>query len=389
MRPGGLYGAVFALMLAVAVPALAADAVQAAVAGPRVTVGQVRTGELVERVVVTGTLVAREEVLVGPEIEGFRVVEILAEDGDRVQKGQVLARLNRDTLDAMMAQNDAALARGEAMIAQARSAIAQAEAALTQSRLALGRTSQLNRSGYAAQATLDAQTQDEKANRARLDAAGQGLASAEAELANARAQRRELQLRLQRTEVRAPAAGIVSRRAAKVGAVASMAAEPLFRLIADGDIELEAEAPDLRISEIKPGDPAEITAGDIRVPGKVRLVASEIDRASRLGKVRISVTGEHGLRIGGFARGSIETRRAKGVTAPLSAVLYDGREAFVQVVRNDRIVSTRVTIGIVAGDQVEVVGGLGEGETIVLKAGAFLRNGDAVTPVQAVPEKVR
>ena len=76
----------------------------------------------------TGSLVAREEILVGPEVEGLRVTEVLADEGMRVKKGDVLARLVADTLDAQVAQNDAALARATAAIAQARSAIVQAEA---------------------------------------------------------------------------------------------------------------------------------------------------------------------------------------------------------------------------------------------------------------------
>ncbi|MFM8991643.1 MAG: biotin/lipoyl-binding protein [Alphaproteobacteria bacterium] len=86
-------------------------------------------GTVVETVLVDGSLVAREEVLVGPQVEGLRVVELLAEEGDAVATGQPLARLDRSGLDIQLAQNDAALARAAAAIAQARSQIAQAEVA--------------------------------------------------------------------------------------------------------------------------------------------------------------------------------------------------------------------------------------------------------------------
>ena len=66
----------------------------------------------------TGSLVAREEILVGPELEGLRVTEVLADEGARVKKGDVLARLVADTLDAQLAQNDAGLARSAAAIAR-------------------------------------------------------------------------------------------------------------------------------------------------------------------------------------------------------------------------------------------------------------------------------
>ena len=94
------------------------------------TVARVAPADFTATVLATGSLVAREEILVGPEVEGLRVTEVLADEGMRVKKGDVLARLVADTLDAQVAQNDAGQARATAAIAQARSAIVQAEARL-------------------------------------------------------------------------------------------------------------------------------------------------------------------------------------------------------------------------------------------------------------------
>jgi len=355
--------------------------------GPRVTVAEVRSGALVDRVTVTGTLVARDEILVGPEIDGFRIVELLAEEGDTVARGQVLARLNRDTLDALVAQNDAAIARTDAAIAQAKSQIAQTEVALTQSRQALERVTMLRKNGFAAQANFDTQVNDERANVARLEAARQGLAVSEADRATILAQRQELLVRVARTEVKAPAAGVVSRRTAKLGAVAAMAAEPLFRIIADGQVELEAEVIETRINSLKPGVPATVSVEEMKVNGKVRLVSPEIDRLTRLGRIRIALEPRPGLRIGSFARGSIDAQTATGTFVPLSAVLYGASGPFVQVVKDRHIVSTPVDLGIVSDQTVLVTRGLSVGQSFVVKAGAFLRDGDAVAPVAAEPSK--
>jgi multidrug efflux pump subunit AcrA (membrane-fusion protein) len=73
-----------------------------------VTVSRVAPAGFTATVLATGSLVAREEILVGPEVEGLRVTEVLADEGMRVKKGDVLARLVADTLDAQVAQNDAA-----------------------------------------------------------------------------------------------------------------------------------------------------------------------------------------------------------------------------------------------------------------------------------------
>jgi len=377
-----LAGAVLALLMATAGEAAEPAQASAPIKGPRVTVTAVVRGTVIDTVSLTGTLVAREEVLVGAEIDGLRVVELLAEEGDRVARGQVLARLSRETIDALIAQNDAALARTEAAIHQARSQIVQAEVQLQQARQALERTTQLRKTGFASQAVFDQQTNEEAATAARLTAARDGLGLAEADRASIQAQRRELMIRLARTDVKAPAAGVVYRRTARVGGLAALSGEAMFRLIADGDIELEAEVPERQVMRIAAGMPATVATGDMAAPGTVRLVSPEIDRATRLGRVRIEVGDVPGFRIGAFARGTVEVRRASGLAVPLSAVLYGDRGPFVQTVRNDAIVSVPVRTGVIDGRMVEVVEGLAGGERIVVKAGAFLRDGDAVTPVE-------
>src|SRR5262245_13454020 len=76
-----------------------------------VTVARVAPADFTETVLATGSLVPREEILVGPEVEGLRVTEVLADEGQRVKRGDVLARLVSDTLEAQLAQNEAGLAR--------------------------------------------------------------------------------------------------------------------------------------------------------------------------------------------------------------------------------------------------------------------------------------
>src|SRR6185437_1112868 len=95
---------------------------------PAVTVAPAVKREFVDRLFVSGTLVAREEAQVAARIDGLAIVELDAEDGDRVKAGQVLARLDRSQLDAQLAQNDAATRRSDAAIEQARSMIAEAQA---------------------------------------------------------------------------------------------------------------------------------------------------------------------------------------------------------------------------------------------------------------------
>ena len=186
-----------------------------------VTVVRVAVADFTETVLATGSLVPREEILVGPEVEGLRITEVLADEGQRVKKGDVLARLVADTLDAQLAQNEAGLARATAAIAQANSAIVQAEARVTESRNAFERAKPLKAAGHMADAAYDQREQAARTAEAQLLAARDGLTVAQAEKAQIQAQRREINWRRGRTEVVAPADGIISRRMARVGGFAA------------------------------------------------------------------------------------------------------------------------------------------------------------------------
>ena len=347
-----------------------------------VTVARVQPADFVETVLVTGSLVAREEILVGPEVEGLRITEVLADEGMRVKKGDVLARLVADTLDAQLAQNDAALARAAASIAQARSSIVQAEARLVENRNAFERAKPLRQSGVMAESAYDTREQAARTAEAQLVAARDGLTAAEAEKAQIEAQRRELAWRRGRTEVVAPADGIVSRRMARIGGYAAGAAEPMFRILAKGEVELDAEVTETRMAAIRIGQPTRVEVTGLgTIVGTVRLVSPEVDKATRLGRVRIFLGDNEGLRIGAFARGSIETASGRGLAVPASAILYGPDGASVQVVRANRVETRRVRNGLASGALVEVREGLREGESVVSRSGTFLRDGDAVRPV--------
>jgi RND family efflux transporter MFP subunit len=354
-----------------------------------VTVARVAPADFIETVLASGSLVAREEILVGPEVEGLRIIEVLADEGTRVKKGDVLARLVADTLDAQVAQNDAAIARSSAAIAQARASIVQAEARLVEGRNALERARPLRGAGHMTEAVFDQREQAARTAQAQLEASQDGLKLAEAEKAQVEAQRRELMWRRGRVEVTAPADGIVSRRMARVGGYAAGAAEPIFRIVAKGEVELDAEVIETRLGTVKEGQAARVeVAGLGTITGTVRLVSPEVDKSTRLGRVRIFLGDNPGLRVGSFARGVIATANGSGLAVPASGILYGPDGPTVQVVRNNRVETRKVKTGLAGGALVEVREGLEEGDLVVARAGTFLREGDAVRPVIADRIKV-
>lgn len=347
-----------------------------------VTVARVAPAQFTETVLTTGSLAAREEVLVGPEVEGLRVTEVLAEEGMRVKRGDVLARLVADTLEAQLAQNDAAHARAQAAAAQARSGIVQAEARLLEANNAFERAKPLRAAGHLAESAYDQREQAARTAQAQLLAAGDGLKVAEAEKAQVEAQRRELLWRRGRTEVIAPADGVVSRRMARIGGFAAGAAEPMFRIVANGEVELDAEVPETRLAAVRIGQPARVeVAGSGEVMGTVRLVSPEVDKATRLGRVRIYLGDNPTLRVGSFARGVIETATGEGLAVPAAAVLFGPEGPVAQLIHNNRVETRRIKTGLSSGSMVEVRAGLSEGDLVVARSGTFLRDGDLVRPV--------
>jgi HlyD family secretion protein len=189
--------------------------------------------------------------------------------------------------------------------------------------------------------------------------------------------------------VQAPVAGIVSRVAAVIGTTASARGEPLFRIIARGEFELLADVSTKQLSRLSDGLPAKIKVMGIgELPGKVRLVSTSIDAITQLGQVRVFIGKNEQLRVGTFARADITlpTEKNCGVAIPISAVLYTPDGAVVQVVHENRIETREVTVGQLSHGEAEIREGLGEGDVVVARAGAFLREGDLVRPIPSLAQ---
>ena len=348
-----------------------------------VSVARVAPHAFVETLAISGSLVPREEILIGPEIEGLRVLDVLVDEGAEVKRGQVLARLVTATLDAQLAQNEAALARNAAATAQARSAITEAEARLKEAKNAIERARTLKEGGHVSDAIFDQRESAFKLAEAQLVAARDGLKASEADRASIEAQRRELLWRRSKTDVTAPADGVISQRRARVGATPVLVSqEPMFRMIENGEIELDAEVPQAHLARLALGQKARIAIpGNGEVEGTVRLISPSVDPATRLGRVRILLGKDPNLRIGTFARGEVIVARGIGLAVPRSAVLFSKSGPTIQVVENDTIQTRPVTLGLAEADMIELRSGVAEDTLVVAKSGTFLRNGDRVRPV--------
>jgi HlyD family secretion protein len=191
------------------------------------------------------------------------------------------------------------------------------------------------------------------------------------------------------TQIQAPVAGLISSSSAVVGAVASGKGEALFSIIARGEYDMVGLVPTQDIAKLAVNQPARIKvvgAGD--VDGKVRRVAPTIEPNSQLGQVFISVISSRRLLVNSSGRALITTGRScNNVSVPLTAVLYGPAGTVVQVVRRARVETKRVEVGLMSAGQVEIRDGLAEGDIVVARAGALLREGDPVRPVTSADAK--
>ena len=184
--------------------------------------------------------------------------------------------------------------------------------------------------------------------------------------------------------INAPVAGVILAGPTVVGEMASARGNPLFRILADGNLDLSADVAAKVASRLAVGQAARIkVAGINESPGKVRLVTTTVDPTTQLGKVSVAPQHNPLLRVGAFAQATITVGQVCGVAVPLSALLFGPDGSVVQTVRNDRVETRRVTVGLFVRNDAQIREGLTEGDTIVVRAGAFLRDGDRVRAVVA------
>ncbi|MDP9835681.1 HlyD family secretion protein [Neorhizobium huautlense] len=393
MSHGFIHPAALAIVMAatnVITPAMAQE--QPAVASaklPAIVITEVSERAMTDRVLASGTIRPLNEVFVQPLVDGLPIKALHSEIGDRIEAGSVLAVLDSDALVLQQSQYRANKAKAVAALAQARAQVVEAQASYDDAIRQRDRTKRLGQSGTSSVSQMEQATAQADVADAKLKAAAQAVEVAEADIRVVDAQLADVDLQLRRTEVRSPVSGIVSVKNAKVGAVAAGSGEPLFNIIRDGAIELVADIAEAEISKIRRDQKANIRVAGNRqgIEGVVRLVSPTIDAATRLGAVHIIVDAKSVARSGMFAGAEIIVSEVKTLTLPQSAVTI-GRDGptvrkVVQTADGDVVQQVPVETGIQDSGFVEIVSGLVAGESVVAKAGAFVRDDDRITPVTA------
>jgi HlyD family secretion protein len=376
------------LLAAPGFPAFAAEetvakAPAASPSFPAIRVVSTAERSLTDRVIVTGTVEAVEEVFVQPQVELLRIEKLNADVGDTVKEGQTLATLSENALVLQKSQLLANRAKAEAVGAQLLAQLAEAKANEAEAIRQAHRAEKLVKSGAFAVGEAEQLRATATAATARVNSADQAILANKADVNVVDAQLDDIDLKLARTAVKTPVGGVISARNAKVGAIAVSTGNPLFTVIRDNAVELNADVAEGDILKLKKGQTVHISvAGTLtKVDGKVRTIDPVIDATTRLGSVKIAIDDPAIARIGMYASAEIVVSERKVLSLPLTTVNSEKDGFYVRKVVDNKVKLTKVVTGVQDGDFVEIQSGLAANDVVVEKAGAYVRDGDRINPV--------
>jgi len=333
-----------------------------------VETGIAHRGTIMQQLVVVGNLVGDATVAVVPRAAG-RLQDISVRLGDRVSRGQRIAKIEDFELQEQVKQQEAALEVSRATIRQ------------READLQLAQTNAERSRNLFARQLLPKQTLDD--TEARYQAAVAQLDLARAQNNQSTARLDELRINLQNTIIVSPVDGFVARRAADPGAFVGQNA-PVVDVVDIGRVRLVANIVEKDLDQLQAGDDTQVEVdafpGEM-FTGRIARVAPVLDPATRTASIEIEIPNP-GFRLkpGMYARVTVTTdERKDALVVPTNAVVDTGGRRGVFLAAENNTVSFRpVTVGVEEDTQIEIVDGLSEGDRVVTTGAAGLRDGDRV-----------
>jgi RND family efflux transporter MFP subunit len=327
----------------------------------------------------SGYVTARRQATVSSKVTG-KVIEVLVEEGLKVEAGQVLARIDSSNVEK-------SLHLSEAQLESSRKALDETKANLEQADREFHRETQLAENKVASQADLDRAEADAKSLRARLEKQKADIVVAEKDVA-------QWQQQLDDTIIRAPFAGIVTSKNAQPGEMISpMSAGGSFTrtgictLVDMSSLEIEVDVNESYINRVEPGQRVEATLDsypDWHIPAKVIAIIPAADRQKATVKVRVGfdqlesrILPDMGVKVA--FQGAGEGQSAKSVSIPKTAVRRLDQHDIVWIARDGRVERRAVTVGAALNDEVVIIAGLNGGERVVVEGPDNLTDGVRVT----------
>ncbi len=315
----------------------------------KVTLTHAQRSTINDDISATGSIAARAEVLLGVELSGMRVEQVLVDVGQAVRAGQSLLKLD----DRMLRMS----------LVQVQAQRKQAQASLTVAQADAKRGAQLRARGLTSQRDTDQVT-------AALLNAQAGL-----EVSNAAVQAAQLQLSF--ATLSAPSDGIISARNVQPGSVVTPGAD-LFRLIKNSALEWRAELGPADFLRVKIGDLVQIDAGGIPVQGKVRAMDAGLDMKTRTGFIYADLPIEISLHAGMFAGGKIQFGSRETLLLSASSIVQRDGYSYVFTEQGGVVTQKQIQVGNAVGQNIEVQSGLSPDTAVIAEGAGFLTDGDRV-----------
>ena len=329
----------------------------------------------------SGYVTARRQATISSKVTG-KVVEVLIEEGMRVDEGQLLARLDAATPEA-------SLRLAEAQSAAAKEALAETRVRIAEARRDLARAENLEREGVASPGDRDDAQAELDALQARLALQARQQEVADREVALARQQ-------LDDTEIRAPFAGVVVSKDAQPGEMISpisagggFTRTGICTIVDMESLEVEVDVNEAYINRVHADQGAEVILDaypDWRIPARVIAVIPTADRQKATVKVRIEllerderVLPDMGVKVSFIESEAAEAAVQRTLLVPRQALVRDGDTDVVFVVSGGRAERRAVRVSGADGEKVRVAAGLTGGESVVLDPPAELTDGDRIT----------
>ena len=370
------------------------ETVQAKPAGPvQITAATVQQRQVTRNVDAVGSLFPFEEVTVSSEIEG-RALEVSADLGDRVQKGQVLVRVADEEQRYLLAQNEAQLRQALDKLGlkgeldkvkdlKQTPEVRRVQADLTDAEQHFKRTRDLATQGIASRQDLDQAQVRLQSAQAAYESTVNAARNLVQEIERTRGAVELQRKKLRDTSIRAPFDAQVKERMVNAGSYVK-ASTPVFTLVKTDPIRMRIEVPERMAPWIRNGQVADVTLEAFpghAFQGKVWRISPTVDPAKRTFVVEALVANGRGdLKPGSYAKATVHTARSETIRlVPVAALNYVFGANKVYVVRNNLIDSREVKLGDRFGDKVEVTEGVGDGDQVATSQISKLDTGTHVT----------
>jgi RND family efflux transporter MFP subunit len=315
-----------------------------------------------------GTVRAAQSTQIASQTMG-NILGIRAQEGDRVQSGQILATIDDS-------QPRAAVEQASASAAAARKEVSSAESELALAQSTLKRYQQLYEKKSISPQEFDEFTTRAQSAEARRDMARAGQAQADAALTQARTS-------LGYTQIRAPFAGVVTEKKTDAGTLASPGMA-LFTVEDTRRYRLEANLDENNVRLARAGESVSVVLDSLDnavLQGKIAQVVPAADPASRSFLVKIDLPADARLRSGLFGRARFARGKRSAIFIPQSAIVERGQLRGVYAIDANRIAQLHyVTLGQVSEKQVEALSGLQDGEKIIAAPGDVDFGGKQIEP---------